>query len=53
MSQSLSPSTAARRFTILVYFFGALGELLFGYDTGVIGVAVLFIKKERPQPGAD
>lgn len=29
-----------------VYLFGALAELLFGYDTGVIGVALLFMKQE-------
>jgi sugar porter (SP) family MFS transporter len=30
----------------MVYVFGALGGLLFGYDTGVISGAILFIQKQ-------
>lgn len=30
----------------LIYFFGSLGGLLFGYDTGVISGAILFIEKQ-------
>ena len=40
------PSAPAPAYARAVYFFGALGELMFGYDVGVIGVALLFIKRE-------
>src|SRR5436305_3080350 len=38
--QTLRPTGRA------IYFFGALGGLLFGYDTGVISGALLFIPND-------
>ncbi len=44
MSDTAAGSQAGTR--KLVYFFGALGGLLFGYDTGVISGAILFIEED-------
>jgi sugar porter (SP) family MFS transporter len=38
--------TMRQRTPWLIYAFGALAELLFGYDTGIIGVAMLSIHSE-------
>ncbi|MGH3087235.1 MAG: sugar porter family MFS transporter [Rubrobacteraceae bacterium] len=40
----MAGSGSASNTNAFVYFFGALGGLLFGYDTGVISGAILFIE---------
>ena len=45
---AINPALRVRRVprTSVVYFFGALGALVWGYDNGVIAGALLYIKPE-------
>ena len=43
---SASSAESRGRTRKLIYFFGALGGMLFGYDTGVISGAILFINND-------
>ncbi|UOF88734.1 sugar porter family MFS transporter [Fodinisporobacter ferrooxydans] len=42
----VSAINTKKKNNLLIYLFGALADLLFGYDVGVIGVALLFIKHD-------
>lgn len=42
------PPTPPRGRNALIWIFGALGGILWGYDTGVISGALLFIKQDIP-----
>lgn len=42
----MTTQTKANRFVIVLAIFAALGGFLFGYDTGVVSGALLFIKKD-------
>lgn len=46
MTSTNSTKQTRRTSMAVIYFFGALGAVLWGYDNGVIAGAMLFIKKD-------
>jgi sugar porter (SP) family MFS transporter len=46
----VAPTSRVQVSTRRVYAFGALAALLFGYDGGIIGAAILFIPHDLPLP---
>lgn len=46
----VAPTSRVRVSTRRVYALGALAAVLFGYDGGIIGAAILFIPRDLPLP---
>lgn len=51
-SNHLPVSMRGGKFVVFVSVIAALGGLLFGYDTGIISAALLFVGRDFGEPGA-